>query len=115
MISVGTMPTLFSVRGWSEELDPTYVAFVEEMHSTGTAVWEFGSVTTPSYLYNCQHSIDTYWPGNPSLGRALVLRGGFLIRIIEGSHHTCIAPPHSAALIERITADRSPASTAGAI
>ena len=38
MISVGTMPTLFSVRGWSEELDPTYVAFVEEMRSTGTAV-----------------------------------------------------------------------------
>ena len=265
MINVGTMPTLFSVRGWSEELDPTYVAFIDEMRSMGTVVidvfpdadqctsfgawadlamseildqheegeplhllgycggglllqvaiaqlesrgirpsyvgyidvragnprqrlrqgldsiyrvgwgkrvrfqlvrltppdreslqsvlrsvakrairstreirkrgwrssklvipsiqqpaslaanWEFESVTTPSYLYNCQHSIDTYWPGNPSLGRAPVLRGGFVIRIIEGSHHTCIAPSHSDALIKCITADRSQTSTARAI
>lgn len=102
----------FRERGWrsSKRVIPSI-----QQPASLAANWEFESVTTPSYLYNCQHSIDTYWPGNPSLGRAPVLRGGFLVRIIEGSHHTCIAAPHSAALIERITADRSRASPAGAI
>ena len=34
------------------------------------------------------------------------LRGGFALRLIEGTHENCIEPPHSAALIELITADR---------
>jgi thioesterase domain-containing protein len=96
-------------RGWrsSKRVIPSI-----QQPASLAANWEFGSVTTPSYLYNCQHTIDTYWPGNPSLGRAPVLRGGFAIRVIEGSHQTCIAPPHSAALIERIESDRSRASPA---
>ena len=74
------------------------------------ANWEFDSITTPAHAYNCQVSVDRYWPGDPSLGRAEVLRGGFIIRPIGGTHETCISPPHSAELIERIAADRSAAS-----
>jgi hypothetical protein len=74
------------------------------------ANWESHSITTPAYAYNCPRAIDRYWPGDPSLGRAGLLLGGFVIRFIEGSHESCIEPPFSAALIQRITADRVKAS-----
>jgi len=70
------------------------------------ANWEFNSVTTPAFAYNCQIAINKYWPGNPSLGRAALLRGGYIIRYIDGTHETCIAPEYSADLIARIAADR---------
>jgi len=70
------------------------------------AHWEFNSITTPAFAYNCQIAIDKYWPGNPSLGRAALLQGGFIIRYIDGTHETCIAPPYSTDLIPRIAADR---------
>lgn len=70
------------------------------------ARWEFNSIVTPAYLYNCMHSIDHNWPGDPSLGRAGLLKGGFAVRIIEGDHHSCLQPPNSADLIAQITNDR---------
>ena len=70
------------------------------------ARWEFDSISTPAHLYNCMHSVDRYWPGDPSLGRAGLLRGGFGVRLIEGDHHSCLQPPHSADLIAKIAYDR---------
>ncbi|CAB4324390.1 MAG: hypothetical protein F2520_10640 [Actinobacteria bacterium] len=90
-------------RGWRSSK-----RFLPVIHSQArlAATWEFNSITTPAYAYNCQIAIDKYWPGNPSLGRAAVLRGGFIIRFIEGTHETCIAPEYAADLIARIAADR---------
>ena len=70
------------------------------------AHWCSTPITTFAFLYNCPKSIDRYWPGDPSLGRAPLLRGGFTIRLIDGTHENCIAPPHSASLIELVTRDR---------
>ncbi len=69
--------------------------------------WEFDAISTPVHLYNTQDSIDLYAPGDPSLNIGLYLQGGFVVRMIEGIHDKCIEPPHSAALIERINADRT--------
>lgn len=70
------------------------------------ANWEVNSIDSFVHSYNCQASIDRYWPGNPSLGRAAVLRGGHVIRLIKGTHENCIEPPYSAELIRLIDADR---------
>lgn len=64
------------------------------------------SVSTPAHLYICDHSVERYSAGDPSLGTARTLRGGFVIRSIGGTHESCIEPPHSTELIERISADR---------
>ena len=68
---------------------------------------DWPSVKTPAYLYVCPDSVERYTPGDPSIGAALTLQGGFVIRSIEGNHETCIMPAHSAGLIEKITADRT--------
>jgi thioesterase domain-containing protein len=68
--------------------------------------WDYDSIASPAFLYNCQKSIDRSWPGDPSMGRAAVLQAGFVVRIIEGHHETGLMPPHSAALIEAIDKDR---------
>ena len=70
------------------------------------ARWEFDSIRTPAHLYNCADSVNRYWPGDPSLGRSSLLRGGFGVRFIGGDHHSCLQPPHSADLIAKITDDR---------
>lgn len=64
------------------------------------------SVKTAAHLYICPQSVDRYTPGDPSVGAARTLQGGFVIRSIGGNHETCIEPPHSTDLIERIIADR---------
>ncbi len=91
-------------RGWrsSKRVFPAI-----HLQARLAANWEFNSITTSAFAYNCPIAIDKYWPGNPSLGRAAVLRGGFIIRFIEGTHETCIAPEYAADLIARIAADRS--------
>jgi hypothetical protein len=72
--------------------------------------WEFDRVITPLHLYNTKDSIGRYAANDPSLHIGRNLSGGFVIRFIEGTHEKCIEPPFSAALIERITADRVKAS-----
>lgn len=68
---------------------------------------DWASVKTPAHLYICPDSVERYTPGDPSIGAARTLQGGFVIRTIAGNHENCIAPPHSAGLIERINVDRS--------
>lgn len=68
--------------------------------------WEFNGVITPVHLYNTEDSIRRYANGDPSLNIGKYLWGGFVIRFIEGTHLSCIEPPHTTALIERINADR---------
>jgi len=41
------------------------------------------------------------------LNMGAYLQGGFVVRMIEGNHETCIDTPYAAGLIEKITADRS--------
>ena len=90
-------------RGWrsSKRVHPL-------VHHQGflAANWEMNSITSFVHAYNCQVSIDRYWPGNPSLGRAELLHGGHVIRLIDGTHETCIEPPHSTELIRLIEDDR---------
>ncbi len=97
----------FRSRGWRSN-----ARIMPAIQAQGVlaANWESRSITTPAYAYNCPRAIDRYWPGDPSLGRAGLLLGGFVIRFIDGSHESCIEPPFSAALVERITADRVKAS-----
>ncbi len=68
--------------------------------------WQFAPTTTPVHSYNTVHSVFRRPDNDPSLGMSTRLRGGFTIIEIGGTHENCIEPPHSAALIERITADR---------
>ena len=68
--------------------------------------WEYRSITSPVHCYNCALSIERHPFHDPSLGMSIRLRGGLALRLIEGTHENCIEPPHSAALIELITADR---------
>ena len=91
-------------RGWrsNKRRNPQ---IYEQMRISFRCEWP--SVTTPSYLYVCRHSVDRYVPGDPSAGSARTLLGGFVIRSIEGTHETCIEPPYSADLISKITADRA--------
>lgn len=67
---------------------------------------EYTGVTTPITLYNTAASMDRFDGRDPSLNIGMYLRGGYVIRFIEGTHESCIQPPHSADLIARITADR---------
>ncbi|CAB4324392.1 unannotated protein [freshwater metagenome] len=71
-----------------------------------TYPWEFDGVVTPVHLYNTADSFQRYGANDPSLHVGRNLFGGFVVRIIEGSHENCIEPPHSADLIARINADR---------
>ena len=68
--------------------------------------WEFSPLLTPVYLYNTTTSIEDYGDGDPTVHLGRYLRGGFVIRRIAGNHTTCIEPPNSAGLIERIATDR---------
>ena len=70
------------------------------------ANWENDSIVTPVHSYVSPNAIAAYWPGNPSIGRSGLMKGGFVIRWIEGTHETCIEPPYSTDLIARINADR---------
>jgi thioesterase domain-containing protein len=96
--------SVLRTRGWRSSK-----RHIPAIHSQArlAATWEFNSITTPAFAYNCPIAIDKYWPGNPSLGRAALLQGGFIIRFIEGTHETCIAREYAANLIARIAADRS--------
>jgi len=69
--------------------------------------WRFAKTTTPVHSYNSPNSVERRPDHDPSLGMSIRFRGGFAISWIDGNHENCIEPPHSAALIERITADRS--------
>ena len=97
----------FPKRGWrSRNLRIPTIHRQAEL----AARWEFNSIVTPAYLYNCMRSIDTFWSGDPSLGRAGLLKGGFTVSIIEGDHFSCLQPPNSADLIAQITNDRKVSS-----
>jgi thioesterase domain-containing protein len=90
-------------RGWrsSKQQIPSV-----QRQSELAARWEFNSIRTPVYAYNCRSSIARYRTADPSLGRAPLLRGGFVVRYIDGDHNTCVEPPYSEALIAMILADR---------
>ncbi len=90
-------------RGWrsSKRRDPRL-----HEQSVLAANWEFNSIDTPAYVYNCRSSIARYRTADPSLGRAALLRGGFVVRRIDGDHNTCVEPPYADALIAMILADR---------
>jgi thioesterase domain-containing protein len=68
--------------------------------------WRFAKTTTPVHSYNSPNSVERRSDHDPSLGMSIRFRGGLAITWIDGNHENCIEPPHSAALIERITADR---------
>lgn len=76
-------------------------------------MWNYRPITIPVHLYNCANSMRRYTPGDPSLGYALRLRGGYVLRMIEGDHDNCILPPRSAAVSELIAADRAAAIADG--
>ena len=97
--SVIELPT----RGWRSRKRRNPAIF-EQIRLEYFCAWP--SVTTPAHLYVAAQSVERYTPGDPSVGLAATLHGGFVIRSISGNHETCIAPPNSAALVERITADR---------
>lgn len=90
-------------RGWRsrKRRDPAGFAIMRL-----TYPWEIDGVTTPVHLYNTEDSMVRYGAGDPSLNIGRNLWGGFVVRFIEGTHLSCIQSPHSAALIERINADR---------
>ena len=90
-------------RGWrsKKRRNP---AIYEQVRLEYLCAWL--GVTTPSHLYVCAHSVDRYVPGDPSVGIARTLLGGFVIRSIDGTHETCIEPPYSTDLISRINTDR---------
>lgn len=69
--------------------------------------WEYESVSTPVHCYNTEASLDLHAAGDPSLLMGRYLRGGYVIRMIEGDHENCIDAAHATALIEKITADRT--------
>ena len=68
--------------------------------------WELHGVTTPVHLYNTAYAITRYSPTDPSMRLGRFLHGGFVVRVIDGDHQTCIEPPFSDDLIEQIEADR---------
>lgn len=94
----------FPQRGWRSK-NRRNPAIHEQVRISYRCAWR--GVKTPAHLYICPSTIEKYVPGDPSAGLARTLLGGFVSRSIGGTHETCITPPHSAALIERITADRS--------
>ena len=93
----------FPSRGWRSKKRRRPAIF-EQLRLAFRTEWL--GVSTPSYLYVCPHSVKKYVPGDPSAGIARRMLGGFVIRSIEGTHETCIEPPHATDLIARINADR---------
>jgi len=90
-------------RGWrSRKRRKPYLFEVLRL----TYPWEFDGVVTPVHLYNTRDSLQRYGANDPSLHIGRNLFGGFVVRFIAGTHESCIEPPHSTALIERINADR---------
>ena len=80
----------FRKRGWRSKKFRNPARFKE--------VWlsyrcEYPSIRTPAYLYVCPKSVQRLTPGDPSVGTASTLQGGFVIRSIEGNHETCIQLP----------------------
>ena len=69
--------------------------------------WEYEAITTPVHCYNTEESKDRFAAGDPSLLMGRYLQGGYVIRMIEGDHGKCIAPPYSTLLIKKITTDRT--------
>ena len=68
--------------------------------------WRFAATTTPVHSYNSLNSMERRPDHDPSLGMSIRFRGGFAITWIDGNHENCIEQSHSAALMERFTADR---------
>lgn len=93
----------FPDRGWRSRKRQNPL-FHEQM--TINFNWQYASTTTPVHSYNTVNSMDRRADHDPSLGLALRLRGGFVITRLEGTHESCIEPPHSAALVRNITHDR---------
>lgn len=90
-------------RGWRSRRRVVPWIFTE-MHLSHR--WEFRALLTPVYLYNAASSIQKYGEGDPTVHMGRYLRGGFTVRVVEGTHKTCIEPPYSVDLIARINADR---------
>ena len=91
-------------RGWRSH--KRRIPAVHEEQALAFA-WEFDAISTPVCCYNTQASIDLYTQNDPSLNMGAYLQGGFVVRMIEGNHETCIDTPYAAGLIEKITADRT--------
>lgn len=68
--------------------------------------WGLKRIVTPTHCYVALEMIKGRGEGDLSLNMGKYLGGGFSITKIEGTHENCIAPPLSAALIERINTDR---------
>lgn len=91
-------------RGWRSH--KRRIPAVHEEQALAFA-WEFDAISTPVCCYNTQASMDLYTQNDPSLNMGVYLQGGFVVRMIEGNHETCIDTPHAAGLIKKITADRT--------
>jgi len=90
-------------RGWRSRRRVVPWIFTE-MHLSHH--WEFRALLTPVYLYSAASSIQKYGDGDPTVHMGRYLRGGFTVRVVEGTHENCIEPPYSTDLIARINADR---------
>ena len=91
-------------RGWRSH-KRRISAIHQEQHLA--FAWEFDAISTPVYRYNTQASMDLYAQNDPSLNMGKYLQGGFVVRMIEGNHESCIDTPYATGLIEKITADRT--------
>jgi thioesterase domain-containing protein len=60
-------------------------------------------ITTPAHLFNSSDSMDEFL-GDPSLGLAPYLRGGFEVHRLNGEHHSCTQDPHRGELVDLVIA-----------
>ncbi len=76
--------------------------------------WHYPCIDVPVHLYTTPASMAHLTPGDPSLGLARHLTGGFFVESIPGEHLSCIVAPHQDALIDLIERDRSTVGEIGA-
>ena len=101
--SVRELPT----RGWRSRRRRNPLLFPAMRLTYG---WEFQRIVTPVHRYTTQNSIERFGAGDPSLNIGQYLSGGSSITLIEGTHESCIQPPHSDHLIACIDRDRRAAA-----
>ncbi len=65
-------------------------------HATGIS-----PVTTNVHIFNTRGSVHDHF-GDPSLGLAPYLRGGFNVHYLEGDHHSCTKEPFREGLVSQI-------------
>lgn len=70
----------------------------------------FREITSPAHLYNCAETIDDNL-GDLTLGLAPVLRAGFALRTLDGTHLGCVDGEAAEPLVRLVTDDLRAASS----